>query len=548
MKKPPLELKFDPNTIDDLGAKLYSTLPPILSELIANGYDAGASEIKIDFIDQSSDEKKIIISDNGQGMSYDEINDHYLIVGRKRRTQSNTHDPIFNRPVMGKKGIGKLAFFGITDKAKITTTKNGETIIFDMDRQKIDENQIYQPNFIIENTAQEAGTTIELFNIKRKTGFDIEDIKNSLANYFIFDNNFRVFISHNNGEYTEINNQTRYNQLDIEFTWQIPSDKFKANFTVTGKIFTNRKPIPKKLRGITLLARKKLVNLPELFPIDSSSHFYEYLTGYLEVDFIDDLPEDVISTDRKALNWGSSYLAELETWLKLLVNGIERDWRPKRKQTKKDNIKLDQRIKERQDTIKTEQGKEDFESSLDAVVEADADTSQALKIFYAITKDYPELHNAHLVEELKQLTEDHYKNDRYFDAVMDGAKRYIGNLRKKIGKHDGDENSVIVEAFKEKDAALSVTAKYNAYENPNTGAKINDDTQKTIERGNLLLSRAMLAAFRNPIAHQEYEDLYASGIFTAQDCLDALSLLSHLFRRLDNSVPKTMRSEHSDPQ
>ena len=32
-------MTFDPLVIDDLGAKLYSTLPPIISELIANGYD-----------------------------------------------------------------------------------------------------------------------------------------------------------------------------------------------------------------------------------------------------------------------------------------------------------------------------------------------------------------------------------------------------------------------------------------------------------------------------------------------------------------------------
>ena len=33
------------------------------------------------------------------------------------------------------------------------------------------------------------------------------------------------------------------------------------------------------------------------------------------------------------------------------------------------------------------------------------------------------------------------------------------------------------------------------------------------------------------------EDLQESGLYTEQDCLDALGLLSHLFRRLDNSEP-----------
>jgi len=82
----PLKMSFDPKVIDDLGAKLYSTLPPIIAELIANGYDACAKEVKIELHDgDNQSEKYIVITDNGHGMSYDEINSRYLVVGRKKR-------------------------------------------------------------------------------------------------------------------------------------------------------------------------------------------------------------------------------------------------------------------------------------------------------------------------------------------------------------------------------------------------------------------------------------------------------------------------------
>jgi hypothetical protein len=57
------------------------------------------------------------------------------------------------------------------------------------------------------------------------------------------------------------------------------------------------------LRGITLFSRQKLVNAPEFFSSSTSSHFYQYLTGWVSVDFIDDLDDDVISTNRQSLDW-----------------------------------------------------------------------------------------------------------------------------------------------------------------------------------------------------------------------------------------------------
>ncbi|MDX8402822.1 MAG: TIGR02391 family protein, partial [Mariprofundaceae bacterium] len=122
-----------------------------------------------------------------------------------------------------------------------------------------------------------------------------------------------------------------------------------------------------------------------------------------------------------------------------------------------------------------------------------------------------------------------------YDAVFKGVQRYISRARAKISKLDGNEDDVVLAAFKDPGAALSVTTIYDGYENSNTGAKIADKTKSTIARGNRLLAQAMLAAFRNPIAHQENEDLKNSDIYSAKDCLDALSLLSHLFRRLDNA-------------
>lgn len=56
-----------------------------------------------------------------------------------------------------------------------------------------------------------------------------------------------------------------------------------------------------------------------------------------------------------------------------------------------------------------------------------------------------------------------------------------------------------------------------------------------MEEGNRLLAIAMWKAYRSPIAHEEISELKISGLFTEHDCLDALSVLSYLFRKLDSS-------------
>ncbi len=61
-----LKMSFDPNTIQHLGIKMYSSLPTAIAELVANAYDACSLEVHIKLYD--NDEKKIVVEDTGIGM------------------------------------------------------------------------------------------------------------------------------------------------------------------------------------------------------------------------------------------------------------------------------------------------------------------------------------------------------------------------------------------------------------------------------------------------------------------------------------------------
>ena len=67
--------------------------------------------------------KQIEVIDDGVGMDFEEINDKFLRIGRKRRDEGDNKSPSGIRKVTGRKGLGKLAFFGIGDLIEIITIK-----------------------------------------------------------------------------------------------------------------------------------------------------------------------------------------------------------------------------------------------------------------------------------------------------------------------------------------------------------------------------------------------------------------------------------------
>ena len=57
------------NVLNHLGINLYSNIPAVLSEIVANSWDADAKRVDITIA-----EDQIIIEDDGCGMSADDIN------------------------------------------------------------------------------------------------------------------------------------------------------------------------------------------------------------------------------------------------------------------------------------------------------------------------------------------------------------------------------------------------------------------------------------------------------------------------------------------
>ena len=75
-------MEFDPGTIKHLGLQMYSTLPPVIGELVSNAWDADAKRVDIVIPTTTlNDDSEITIADDGLGMTDKLVREAYLIVG-----------------------------------------------------------------------------------------------------------------------------------------------------------------------------------------------------------------------------------------------------------------------------------------------------------------------------------------------------------------------------------------------------------------------------------------------------------------------------------
>ena len=187
------EMTISLNVLNHLGLNLYSNTPAVLSEAIANAWDAGATEVTVDF---NINDKTIKVADNGHGMDRDDINAKYLYVGYQKRTTSDFRTPGGRKP-MGRKGIGKLSLFSIANKIFVYSYKEGgEKESFLMDADKIKEAiqsedpsspKKYQPEHIAFNESIPLhGTIIKITELKklRLTQSSVNGLRKRIARRF----------------------------------------------------------------------------------------------------------------------------------------------------------------------------------------------------------------------------------------------------------------------------------------------------------------------------------------------------------------------------
>lgn len=546
-----LQLRFDPRTIEHLGIKMYSQLPYALAELVANAYDAGASKTEIKLYDSVATNKRIVISDDGDGMSYDEVRDNFLVIGRKRRDTDNSRTNSKGRKITGKKGLGKLALFGIGKTICIETTKSGEEFktifILDWDNILSESTGVYRPEEkqVKKHDIFEKGTKITLSRLSRVTDFDLEQTAISLSKLFnCFSEDFNIEISKNDCTPIALTREMKYEGIDKEFEWDVTDitkqlkTEYKFNNELKGKIISSKKPMKQDLRGITLYVNGRLANVPGFFGVSEAGHTFSYISGWIDADFIDEFSGDLISTDRQSVSWDLPEAEELKKYLQLIVRFLVKDWSLKRKKVKEDNntektgVNISAWYAKVPDEIRPKLSKV-INKIADKPEIDDVDFSDVVHTVYDLIPPYTYYHYRLLHKQVQDSADIYYKNQNYYAAFQEAMKRYKNAVKIKSGVSATEDRDIVSNAFG-KDKILETTADFKR---PN-GVPFEKITLDNIEEGQKFLSIGVVCGGRNVVSHEELSDLKDSGLFTEKDCLDMLSILSHLFKRLDDAKKK----------
>ena len=348
MSEHPFRMSIDLNVLNHLGINLYSNNPAVLAEAVANAWDADAENVSID-IDPANG--TVVIKDDGHGMSADDINAKFLRVGHRRREDS----PITSkhqRPVMGRKGIGKLSLFSIADSIEVQSAKDGQSVGFTMTRGGIERaiqdkeggGDYYPDPLANDRVSVTVGTRIELRDLRKRLATTGVFLRRRIARRFTVigaSHAFRVFV---NGQEVAISDRHYFPSL--QYVWHYgaygetcadyctnaekkearSADDFEG-WIGTVKVAGQLKDDGESLNKVLVMARGKLVQEDILASLEEGGIYTKYLIGEIQSDHLDDDNEDdIATTSRQALIEDDSRFAALRENVRRELSYIRDHW------------------------------------------------------------------------------------------------------------------------------------------------------------------------------------------------------------------------------
>lgn len=363
-----LILRFSHNVLEHLGLKLYQNKPTnVLAELVSNSWDALAENVWIDLeTDTNGAPISIAVSDDGSGMDDTALQQNYLVVGKPksdaRVLSSDTSENPKARPPMGRKGIGKLAPFGVARQVDLITAKDGTVtwLRFDYARMLDSENDHssfseYKPDIILRDVAlstlvpedaiagrafvekfkqrmleKKSGTLVLAHDLTVRRPITVRALMESLGR------RFTVTLARN--DFVVSVNDTKLEEKYVFPEWLVryPETGFITEQVETPQGlkevrcwagFVKEASWPQEEAGVGVYAHGKIAqDRPFLFGNKGNEIFSRYMYAVVEADWVDELAYDAISTDRTSINWDDPNFDKFYTWGNTLVKGWINDY------------------------------------------------------------------------------------------------------------------------------------------------------------------------------------------------------------------------------
>ena len=374
-----LDFEIAFGAIRHFGKNLYTTNPPAIAELVANGWDAYATECRILF----NGNNELLISDNGIGMTDDEFQNRYARSGFVKDENIRIPNGMKKRPYMGKKGIGKFSAFSLGDTYELYTKSEEDNCWkkITLKSDQLNTNQAKVPIKIERindisylllkfafNFNHNTGTFIYIPNLKRNiTDSTLTSLKQLLPRRFSVDilSEFPEFTLYINNDKLDLTKHFFYNNIEYLFSINNTKDESKNKFPqLLGENIVVKPPLnktikgwiasvdlPKKLRsedgtrltGVTIYINGKLADENILKNILDDRVTNSYIIGEINADYLDTTELDPVLSSREGLNQELTSVIELRDYIKDLRNELIDGWnemRASRDIEKQDYIKI----------------------------------------------------------------------------------------------------------------------------------------------------------------------------------------------------------------
>ncbi|QBC45569.1 ATP-binding protein [Iodobacter fluviatilis] len=263
----------------------YSSTEKALKELIDNGWDADAEQVTIILPNPMSDEP-IVISDNGSGMTEEELRRNYLSIASDRRLRRGERTAGKNRQIKGRKGIGKFAGLMAASEMTLETRARGRLCRFTLkiqDLALVEDIEQLELDYRAEicDVALH-GTTITLSGLHHGLAYpDANKLRQILLQDYGRQDDFQINVDGKRLDVDDISGSFTENEEILPLVGRV-----KLRFSISDGKVGLRQP------GITLRVDGKSIGKPSFFGLENRDDFplklLKKLYGEIDADGLRD--------------------------------------------------------------------------------------------------------------------------------------------------------------------------------------------------------------------------------------------------------------------
>lgn len=290
----------------------YPSSERALKELVDNAWDADAEHVAISMPKPLSG-APIVIQDDGSGMTEQELRRHYLSIATDRRSQRGDRTAKKNRPVKGRKGIGKFAGLMAAAVMMIETRARGQLCRITLRLNEISQVQdIEKLNIGLYSESCDPashGTTITLSELHQGLAYpDANKLRQILLQDYGRQDDFAITVDKKRLDVDDVSGSYS------EYEQHLPTaGKVKLRFSISDGKTGLRQP------GITLRVDGKAVGRPGFFGLDQRDDFPNKLLRKLYGEVEADGLRDHITAGWDSAVENSELLKEVETYVQPIL-------------------------------------------------------------------------------------------------------------------------------------------------------------------------------------------------------------------------------------